>query len=155
MKSSTDTRRRKKIMAQATHDTQVSEARNTGEVVEKKDAQVMEEEFYIPPVDIYETGEKLMLLIDVPGIVRENINLTVEQHLLTIEAKQTPPPAPEKNVKWLWREHEAVSYRRQFRLGEEIDVEGIGSALRNGVLRVTLPKVKPAQPRRIEVRIAE
>jgi len=140
-------------MTQTASETQVAKAPKEGEVIEKKDAQVLEEEFYIPPVDIYETGENLTLLIDVPGIVRENLNLTVEQNLLTIEAKQTPA-TPDKNVKWLWREHEGVSYRRQFRLGEEIDVEGIGSELKNGVLKVSLPKVKPAQPRRIEVKIA-
>ena len=135
-------------------ETQVATPEPQGEVTERKDAHIVEEEFYIPPVDVYETAENLVLLIDVPGIVRENINLTVEQNLLTIEAKQTPAATSEKNVRWLWREHEAVSYRRQFRLGDEIDVEGITSELKNGVLRVTLPKVKPVQPRRIEVKTA-
>lgn len=142
-------------MANASSETQVAQAPNTGEAIERKDAHILEEEFYLPPADVVETPESLVLLIDVPGVVRENINLTVEHNLLTVEAKQTPPAAADKTVRWLWREHEAMSYRRQFRLGEAIDVDGIASELKNGVLRVTLPKVKPAQPRRIEVRIAQ
>ncbi len=141
-------------MANACCDTQVDQVQGTSDEVKKSDARIVEEEFCIPPVDVFETGEELVLLIDVPGVVRENINLTVEQNLLTIEAKQSPS-VPEGHVKWLWKEHEQVSYRRQFRLGEEVDVEGIKSELKNGVLKVSLPKVKPAQPRRIEVSTAE
>ncbi|MCA9450006.1 MAG: Hsp20/alpha crystallin family protein [Candidatus Omnitrophica bacterium] len=140
-------------MTQTYTDTQVAPASTPGEVVERKNPQILEEDYYVPPVDIYETGDKLVLLIDVPGIARENIHLTVEENLLTVVAKQESTTTHE-NEKWLWREHESGSYRRQFRLGEVIDTESIASELKNGVLRVSLPKIKPAQPRRVEVKTA-
>ena len=103
------------------------------------------ERYAVPPVDIYEEGQALIVLADLPGVPKEGLSVQVEQGILTIEGRvdrDTPGDT-------LSREFSYGSFFRQFRLTESIDRERIRAKFVNGVLRLELPKAEAAKPRRI------
>ena len=107
---------------------------------------------FSPVVDIWETDTGLMLVADMPGVAPEDLSLDLQDNTLTISGKV--PPAPEGR-KMLLREYEIGNFYRQFSLAENIDQSGITAAIKDGVLKLELPRVAPAQPRKIEVKTGE
>lgn len=109
-----------------------------------------QERYVTPPVDIYENGEALVVTADLPGVAKENLDVRVENNLLTIRGKPShlAPGDP------IYREYELVSFFRQFELNEKVDQSKISAELKHGVLTLHLPKAQEAKPRRIEVRVA-
>lgn len=101
--------------------------------------------YAVPAVDIYEDGEALVVLADLPGVRKEGLEVKVEQGILTIEGRvdRSPPGTT------LRREFNFVAFFRQFRITESVDTAKIKAALKNGVLRLDLPKAEAAKPRRI------
>jgi len=99
-------------------------------------------------VDIYETPEELVLLADLPGVRKEDLDLRLEDNILTIRAKPHSL-APGEPVE---REFELLSFFRQFEISEEIDREKIAAELKHGVLTLHLPKAQKMKPRQIQVR---
>ena len=107
-----------------------------------------EEVFVAPPVDIYEDEDGLVVLADLPGIAPAALDVRVEQRALTITAHaQTAPSGSPVHL-----EYELAGYFRQFQLPEEVDSARIQAELKQGVLRLRLPRAAEEQPRRIEVR---
>lgn len=102
-----------------------------------------------PPVDIYETSQGLVVKADLPGVEKENLDLQVENNLLTIRAKPTQVTAGEP----VYREYELVNFFRQFELNDKVDRSKISAELKHGVLTLQLPKAEEAKPRKIEVRV--
>jgi HSP20 family molecular chaperone IbpA len=103
------------------------------------------ERYAMPPVDIFETDQMLVVLADLPGVSKEGLSVQVEKGILTIEGKverDTPGQL-------LRREFALISFFRQFRLTEAVDSAKIRASLKNGVLRLELPKAEAAKPRRI------
>lgn len=105
---------------------------------------------FTPDVDIFETDQALTLLADMPGVTSDALAIDLRDDTLTI----TGETSPEKNTgeKLLMAEYETGTYYRQFSLSEIIDQQKIDAQLKNGVLRLTLPKVEKAAPRKIAVR---
>lgn len=104
---------------------------------------------FVPAVDIYETGEAVTLLADMPGVSREGVEIKLEEGVLTLKGSAT-----EHNLKGsreLLREYEIGNFIRKFTISEAIDQGKINASISHGVLKVVLPKVKPPQPRKIEV----
>lgn len=114
-----------------------------------KEATRAEERYVVPPVDIYETADGLVLMADLPGVSKGALDIRVEDNLLTIQGRTSHavPGAP------LHREFELVNYFRQFELSEKVDQTGIGASLKHGVLSLNLPKAEKAKPRQIEVSV--
>ncbi len=104
---------------------------------------------FAPLVDIWESESGLVLMADMPGVETSGLSLDLKDNTLTINGKVEPEAQGRKN---LIREFEVGDYYRQFTLAETIDQEGITASLASGVLTLTLPKIAPAQPRRIEVK---
>ena len=105
------------------------------------------ERYAVPLVDIYEEEDKLVVLADLPGVKRDGLSVQVEQGILTIEGRvQRDTPGTV-----LTREFTLVPFFRQFRITEAIDTEKIRASLKNGVLRLELPKAEAARPRKIPV----
>ena len=103
------------------------------------------ERYAVPPVDIFEDGETLVVLADLPGVRKEGLEVKVEEGLLTIEGRverDTPGQL-------LRREFSFVPFFRQFRITETVDTARIKASLKNGVLRLDLPRAEAARPRRI------
>lgn len=115
---------------------------SSNEVTVKKDnaavtAERRIENWLTPAVDIYENNDGLTLIADLPGVVRDALNLGVEQGVLTIEAGTGG----------------STGYYRRFQLPDHLDLEQIAAELKHGVLTLRLAKAEAAKPRRIEVTV--
>ena len=108
-----------------------------------------QEQYVTPPVDIYETGDGLVVKADLPGVAKENLDVRVENNLLTIRGRSAhvAPGDP------IYREYDLVHFFRQFELNERVDQGKISADLKQGVLTLMLPKAEEAKPRRIDVKV--
>jgi HSP20 family molecular chaperone IbpA len=104
---------------------------------------------FTPSVDIFENDKELVLLADMPGVQAKALNIDLRDNTLTLDGGVEPFEAEgEEDV---LVEYEVGKYYRQFSLSEVIDQEKIDAQLKDGVLRLTLPKVEKAAPRTITV----
>lgn len=108
--------------------------------------------FIVPRVDVIEDSAGITLLADLPGVTKDALDIKVEGTSLTLEGRilLDTPQALDAD----FAEVRASRYRRAFTLSRELDSAAIDAQLRDGVLRLRIPKVAEAQPRRIEVRAA-
>jgi HSP20 family protein len=107
------------------------------------------EPVYTPLVDIYETQDNLVLLADLPGVAKQDLNIKLDDDLLTIEGTVHASAAPGQKIT---NEYDRGIFYRQFTVGEAIDREKIDANLKNGVLELILPKAEKAKPKRIQVK---
>jgi len=107
---------------------------------------------FAPYVDIYESKDEIVLLADMPGVAAENVDVVLEKNVLTI--KGTLSPSTDKEHRLLHGEYETGDYRRQFEVSEEIDRDRIEATIKDGVLKVVLPKIEQAKARKIEIKAA-
>jgi HSP20 family protein len=104
---------------------------------------------FTPSVDIFENDKKIVLLADMPGVQAKALNIDLRDNTLTLDGDVEPfEGANEEDV---LIEYEVGKYHRQFSLSEVIDQEKIDAQLKDGVLRLTLPKIEKAAPRTITV----
>jgi HSP20 family protein len=108
---------------------------------------------FVPPVDILEKGDTLLLVADLPGFRNEDIEVSVENRTLTLSGERKPDPA-HQDAAVFRAERSTGRFSRVFALPATVDVAKIGAEVRDGILTVTLPKAEEAKPRKIEVRIA-
>ncbi|MFZ5478299.1 MAG: Hsp20/alpha crystallin family protein [Myxococcota bacterium] len=101
-----------------------------------------------PRCDIWESEQDIVLTADVPGVQEDAVRLTLERDELLLEANTDLPQAEGEP---LALEFGNVQYRRTFLVPKGIDGDAISAELRNGVLRVRLPKTAQAQPRKINI----
>ena len=101
----------------------------------------------LPRVDIYETEKSYMLLADMPGVELGGLDVTAERDTLVIRGRVAPPAEPPD-----YQEFELADYYRAFTLSEDLDADGIVATIRDGVLRVEIPKSPKMQPKKIPVR---
>ena len=106
----------------------------------------------LPPVDVIEDASGITLLADLPGVGRDKLNIRIEADRLTIEGEVeiTLPQEAEST----YAEVQVPRYERSFSLSRELDSTQVSAELKNGVLRLRIPKAAHAQPRKIEVRTA-
>jgi HSP20 family protein len=107
-----------------------------------------EAERYVPAADIFETQEGLEVIVDLPGVAVDGLQVRLENDLLRIYGHVTTPG---ESGRLLYREFPEGDFYRAFTLEGEFDRESIEAHLRNGVLRLTIPKAPEAKPRRIQV----
>lgn len=102
-----------------------------------------------PPVNLYETSDGYVLTAELPGVRKEEIEVTVENDRLTLSGERQieyPKDASLHRV-----ERKGGAFRRTIQLPTEVDGDKVEAAYRNGVLRVRIPKGPEQQPRRISV----
>ena len=105
---------------------------------------------FTPAVDIFETEKDITLLADMPGVIADDLTIDLRDNTLTLSADIAP--VDNSNDEVVLVEYETGRYYRQFTLGELINQENIDATLNDGVLRLTLPKVEKATPKRITVK---
>lgn len=106
---------------------------------------------WAPAVDIYETPEKeIVIKADLPSLRREDIKVTVENDVLTIEGERTRTQDVQ-NDRYFRSERGYGAFRRSFSLPKTADASRVNAAYQDGVLTVTLPQREESRPRQIAV----
>ena len=101
------------------------------------------------PMDAWREGDRFVLEFDLPGVSPESVDLDVERNVLTIRAERV---ATNGDWQMLASERPRGAFSRQLVLGDNLDLEHIEAAYRDGVLRLHVPVAEKAKPRKIEVR---
>lgn len=105
---------------------------------------------FIPPTDIYETKDALVLLVEMPGVESDSVDVSLEKRTLTITGRNKV--AQPDGYTLAHAEYRDGDYERSFTLSEAIDPERIAATMRDGVLTLTLPKAGPAEAKTIKVK---
>jgi HSP20 family protein len=110
---------------------------------------------WTPAVDVVEDADKIELLVDLPGVKQEELEIQVEKRVLTLRGARKAERSEPKGDKENFRRYERVTggFVRSFTLPETVDLEKIAAALKDGVLTLTLPKKPEAQPKQIKVAV--
>lgn len=106
---------------------------------------------FVPAMNIKERENEYVVQTDLPGVRKEDINVTLENGLLTILAERKSEEERKEGEQELRREVRYGRYTRSLRLGTQIDEKGVKANYRDGVLELILPKAEEAKPRKISV----
>jgi HSP20 family protein len=101
-----------------------------------------------PRVDIYEAEKAYVLLADMPGVTPDGLDVVAERDELIVRGRVEPPATVPD-----YQEFELASYYRAFTLTDDLDTDGITATLKDGVLRVEIPKSPRSEPKKIPVRM--
>lgn len=104
---------------------------------------------WTPAIDIHEGPEGLILEADLPGVAESSLRIDLEHNVLNLQADIVRPVPAGANL--LYEEAPATAFFRSFILTDDIQKDAIRAELKNGVLRLILPRAQRAQSRRIEV----
>jgi HSP20 family molecular chaperone IbpA len=101
-----------------------------------------------PRVDIFENADTFLILVDLPGVPRDRLQIDLDNGQLVLSAERSVAPTGNATSS----EFAPRAYHRAFTLPRGIDTEKVGAELKNGVLTLSLPKSASVKPRRIDVR---
>ena len=105
-----------------------------------------------PLTDVVETAEGIMLMMEMPGVVADDVDITLERRVLTVRGRGSSPQPDRFRLVHL--EFEPGDYDRSFVLSEDFDAARIEAVLKDGVLTLRLPRAAEAQPSKIQVKAA-
>jgi len=117
--------------------------------LEKKQESTVPARFYLPNTDIFETDQALSLIVEMPGVDKNKVNVSVEDGVLTIEGRLDF--SKYEGMQPVYTEYNIGHYRRSFSLSNRVDQGRISAEMKDGVLTLVLPKAEEAKPRRIAV----
>lgn len=127
---------------------QALEVKQKKEVVSKEEKTVPAR-YYVPTTDIFETEDALVLVMEIPGVEKKDVEVNLENDALRIEAKIDF--GKYDGLEPLYAEYNVGHFARAFTLSNKIDQQQITAELADGVLRLNLKKAKEAMPRRIAI----
>lgn len=105
----------------------------------------------VPLTDIYETPDHYMLKLEMPGVAREKLEITMENNELEIRGEVIKFDSKEKDLKY--SEFSNYDYYRKFNVGDDIDRDKINAKLENGVLSLELQKHEAVKPKKIPINV--
>jgi HSP20 family protein len=117
--------------------------------VEKKQESTIPARQFLPVTDIFENDQALTLVVEMPGVNKDHVDVRVENDVLTIEGRVDF--GNYEGLQPLYTEYNVGNYARSFQLSSKIDQSGINAQLKDGVMTLVLPKGEKAKPRRIAV----
>jgi HSP20 family protein len=118
--------------------------------LDKKEEDTIPARVFLPAADIYETDDALNVVLEMPGVEKNSVEIRVEDGVLKIDGRLDF--SKYQGLQPLYTEYNVGHYSRSFRLPSRIDQTKIAAELKDGVLSLVLPKVEEAKPRTIEVK---
>ena len=124
------------------------------EVQQKREVQSKEEatvpsRVFLPTTDIFETDQALTVVMEMPGVNKDKVEINLEDGVLTIEGEIDF--SKYQDLQPVYTEYNIGNYRRSFTLPETIDQEKIKAEMSDGVLMLSLAKAEKAKPRKIAI----
>lgn len=117
--------------------------------VEKPQETTVPARFYQPNTDIFEEEGSLTLVMEMPGVQKENVDITIEKNVLEVEGKIDF--SKYQDLEPVYTEYNVGHYKRSFSLSSKIDQSKISAEMDNGLLTLVLPKAEEAKPRTINI----
>jgi HSP20 family protein len=108
---------------------------------------------FVPQVDVRSSDDRVLFSFDVPGVKKENIEITLERGVLTVKGSRQFEAGTAKEQLLLGRSY--GTFTRSFQLPDHLDEEKLAANLSDGVLTVEIPRLQKAKPRRIEINPTE
>ena len=105
------------------------------------------------PTDVVREGDEVVVRVSLPGVAPEDIEVTVEDGVLSISG-ETPLESEESNTRYLLRERRGGKFDRRLRLPDYVDAEKAETKYENGVVTISFPKLESKRPKRLEVKAA-
>ncbi len=102
-----------------------------------------------PVTDIYETEDAYTMLMEMPGVEKENLNIVIEDD--SLEIRGSLKAYDKKDMKLKYSDYQTGDYYRKFRVGNDIDRNNINARLTDGTLTLTLNKTEEVKPKKIEI----
>ena len=124
------------------------------EVQKKRPVQSSEEStapvnLFVPTTDIFETEDSLNVLVEMPGVEKGNVEISVKDRILTIEGRIDFQKYAGMNP--VYTEYNIGNFHRRFSLSNKVDSSKIRAEMRDGLLTLTIPKSEEAKAHKIEV----
>ncbi|MEH6471655.1 MAG: Hsp20/alpha crystallin family protein [Halopseudomonas sp.] len=107
-----------------------------------------------PAIDVHETDENYLIKADLPGIEKDDIEVKLENGILTIKAETLNEDKEEKDGKLIRQERHFGQFVRQLSVGSDVDPQAVKANFDNGVLSLSLPKVKQEPPKGMKIDVA-
>jgi HSP20 family protein len=104
---------------------------------------------FVPAADIYEAPDALTVILEMPGVEKSNVAISVEDGVLSVEGRLDL--SKYQGLQPLYTEYNIGHYSRSFRLSSKIDQSKIAAEMKDGVLSLQLPKMEQAKPRTIPI----
>jgi len=117
--------------------------------VEKKQESTIPARVFVPAADIFETEQALTVILEMPGVSKDSVDVNVETDVLTIEGRVDF--SNYDGLQPLYTEYNVGNYARSFQLSSKIEQDRISAELKDGVMMLLLPKAEKAKPRKINV----
>jgi HSP20 family protein len=117
--------------------------------VEKKQESTVPLRSFLPVSDIFETDHALNVVLEMPGVAKENVEIGIDNDVLKISGRIDI--AKYEGLQPVYTEYNIGNYSRSFQLSNKIDQDGIKAELKDGVMTLVLPKSEKAKSRRISV----
>jgi HSP20 family protein len=105
---------------------------------------------WMPPVDIYETNDMLVIKAELPGFTKEDLHVEINENTLTLRGERRPDAAV-KEEQYHRRERASGAFQRSFLLPAMVDQAKVQASYKDGVLELHLPKAEAAKPKRISI----
>ena len=106
-----------------------------------------------PKVNVYEYDDKIGVIAEIPGLDKKDLNVEVEEGVLTVSGEKQHGFFDESKAKVLRRELKHSQFKRQFTLGDMLDGDNISANFKDGILSIEIPKVEPTLPKKNVVKI--
>ena len=116
---------------------------------EKKQERTVPSAAYLPATDIFETDQALTVIMEMPGVRKENVEINVENDVITVEGRIDF--SKYDGIRPVYTEYNVGNYVRSFQLSSKIEQRAISAELKDGVMTLVLPKAERAKPRKIAV----
>ena len=118
--------------------------------LDQKEESTIPARVFVPSADIYENEDTLTVILEMPGVEKNNVQIKIEDDILKVDGRLDL--SKYKGLQPLYIEYNVGDYTRSFQLSSKVDQSKITADLKNGVLTLTLPKVEEAKPRTIQIR---
>ena len=118
--------------------------------LENKEESTVPARVFLPTADIYESNDALNVVVEMPGVDKDSVDIRVEDGALKIEGRLDF--SKYQGLQPLYTEYNVGHYSRSFRLSSKLDQNKIADELKDGVLALVLPKLEEAKPRTIQVK---
>jgi HSP20 family protein len=117
--------------------------------VEKKQESTIPTRAFVPTADIFETEQALSVILEMPGVEKDNVDISVENDTLTIQGRIDY--SKYEGLQPVYTEYNVGHYVRTFQISSKIEQGRISAELKDGVMKLVLPKAEKAKPRKIKV----